>query len=65
MQEYRNIAIDVLLSCWARCARELGKLPSDRESFRAWLGDLMCDTMGRHYEISNGGVTDGQTDHSV
>lgn len=65
MQEYRNIAIDVLLSCWARCSHYLGKLPSDREAFRAWLGDLMCDTRDRHDEISNGGVTDGQTDHSI
>lgn len=65
MQEYRNIAIDVLLSCWARCAHYLGKLPSDRLAFQTWLADLMCDAMSRHDEISNGGVTDGQTDHSV
>lgn len=65
MQEYRNIAIDVLLSCWARCARELGKLPSDREAFKTWLEDLNCDALYRHYEISSGGVIDAQTDNVV
>ena len=65
MQEYRNIAIDALLSCWARCARYMGKLPSDREAFRTWIVELTCDALDRHHEISNGGVTDGQTDHSV
>lgn len=65
MQEYRDIAIDVLITCWARCAHYLGKLPSDREAFQAWLAALMYDAMDRHDEISNGGVTDGQTDNVV
>ena len=65
MQEYRDIAIDVLLTCWARCAHYLGKLPSDQEAFRTWIVELTCDALDRHYEISNGGVTDGQKDHSV
>ena len=65
MEEYRNIAIDVLLTCWVRCARHLGKLPSDRDAYQRWLADLMFDALVRHDEISNGGMTDGETDNCV
>lgn len=53
--EYRNIAIDTIMACWARDSAEAGYMPSNKEVFQKWFAKLVFDTMTRYNDIVNGG----------
>lgn len=53
--EYRNIAIDTIMACWARESSESGHMPSNKEEFQKWLANLVFDTVTRYNDIVNGG----------
>ena len=53
--EYRNIAIDTIMACWARESAEAGHMPSNKEEFQKWLANLVFDAVTRYNDIVNGG----------
>ena len=63
--EYRNIAIDTIMACWARDSSEGGHMPSNKEEFQKWLAALVFDTVTRYNDIVNGGSDHGPENDNV
>lgn len=63
--EYRNIAIDTIMACWARDSSEGGHMPSNKEEFKKWLAALVFDTVTRYNDIVNGGYDHGPENDNV
>ena len=63
--EYRNIAIDTIMACWARDSSESGHMPSNKEEFQKWLAALVFDTVTRYNDIVNGGYDHGPENDNV
>ena len=62
--EYRSIAIDTIMACWARDSSESGHMLSNKEEFQKWLATLVFDTV-TWYNIVNGGCDHGTENNDI